>query len=91
MWLCLHGCVQRASIHHCAASSFIRLLTICAATLLLLCPAQEKMRANEAQVAELTRRLNEVELDRSRLASRARLLEQVRPPGVCTRACGAGP
>lgn len=45
---------------------------------------QEKMRANEAQVAELTRRLNEVELDRSRLASRARLLEQVRRPhGVC--------
>lgn len=38
------------------------------------------MRANEAQVAELTRRLNEVELDRSRLASRARLLEQVRRP-----------
>lgn len=90
VWLCLHGYMQCASIHRCADSSFDSLLTTCAAThpAPALPRTQEKMRANEAQVAELTRRLNEVELDRSRLASRARLLEQVWPPGVCTRACG---
>lgn len=35
------------------------------------------MRASEAQVAELTRRLGQVEMEKARLASRARLLEQV--------------
>lgn len=35
------------------------------------------MRANEAQVADLTSRLHQLQLDKERLESRARLLEQV--------------
>jgi hypothetical protein len=35
------------------------------------------MRANEVQVAELTRKLSQLEMEKARLASRARLLEQV--------------
>jgi hypothetical protein len=35
------------------------------------------MRASEQQVVELTRKLGQMEMERARLASRARLLEQV--------------
>lgn len=36
------------------------------------------MRASEAQVAELTRKLGQLEVEKARLSSRTRLLEQVR-------------
>lgn len=39
------------------------------------------MRASEAQVAELTRRLGKLEMEKARLESRARLLEQVEEEG----------
>jgi hypothetical protein len=39
------------------------------------------MRASEQQVVELTRKLGQMEMERARLASRSRLLEQVRGTG----------
>lgn len=48
------------------------------------------MRANEAQVAELSRKLSQLEMEKARLASRARLLEQVGIEclqGLCTLRC----
>jgi hypothetical protein len=47
------------------------------------------MRANEVQVAELTRKLGQLEVEKARLASRARLLEQVRVPERTGSICGS--
>lgn len=41
------------------------------------CP-QERMRHNEVQLAELSHKLSQLEMDKARLESKARLLEQVR-------------
>jgi len=38
---------------------------------------QERMRLNEEQVADLTARLEQLEMEKARLESRGRLLEQM--------------
>jgi len=45
------------------------------------------MRANEAQVAELTRKLGQLEMEKARLQSRTRLLEQVGEGVLDTKLC----
>lgn len=64
-------------MHHSLVQLLPLLLTHCKAVVFHQIPLQEKMRANEAQVADLTARLEALELEKCRLESRARLLEQV--------------